>query len=405
MPNLIAGGSLLALATVLAAPEKALTWPECRERYLAIANEGQPSAEEAENGWPLIASLATEAREAEKRGLPLDEAWFERAAGIAEYERFVRDVSEEPSLSTSTDDLTGAGREARGVARPLHTRLLEAIERQVALEAATLFEQLLALSRATALQPSIIALLASHSIHPADPELATLVADGRVPGELSAALLRALNEADPLPPASRNFRGDGWLGAEPHFVPSPLHKMTPADVMLISNLIRGVVAVNELAGRAADLPRGERADAGVGPDEIRAEAERRLNGFDLDEGWASMAARALANVDSSTSIRNGVHTLLGIEAYRHRRGQLPDTLDDLVPDCLAALPVDSFAPDGRFVYRLVNPADDPHGRSYLLYSVGSDGVDNGGVAAAWIQKAYFEQEAGTDAVFNRPHAD
>ncbi len=61
---------------------------------------------------------------------------------------------------------------------------------------------------------------------------------------------------------------------------------------------------------------------------------------------------------------------LAIRAYRFDRGRNPAKLADLVPDYLSALPNDPFS-GGQFVYRLT-----PEG--YLLYSVGVNGVDDGG---------------------------
>jgi hypothetical protein len=62
---------------------------------------------------------------------------------------------------------------------------------------------------------------------------------------------------------------------------------------------------------------------------------------------------------------------LALERYRLRRGQLPPELATLVPKFLPAVPVDPM--DGRPLrYRLL-----PEG-GFLLYSVGEDGVDNGG---------------------------
>ncbi len=52
-------------------------------------------------------------------------------------------------------------------------------------------------------------------------------------------------------------------------------------------------------------------------------------------------------------------------------GALPKSLEELVPAYLEAVPADPFS-EGRLIYR---PAFD----SYLLYSVGSDGVDDGGL--------------------------
>ncbi len=65
-------------------------------------------------------------------------------------------------------------------------------------------------------------------------------------------------------------------------------------------------------------------------------------------------------------------TALAIRLYELDHGRRPQRLEDLVPDYLPAVPADPFAADGRALgYRL-------HGPQPLLYSVGQDGVDDGG---------------------------
>ena len=65
-----------------------------------------------------------------------------------------------------------------------------------------------------------------------------------------------------------------------------------------------------------------------------------------------------------------------VEVYRIRRGRLPASLEELAPDILPELPRDPFT--GRsYVYRVK-----PGGAGYLVYSVGSDGEDDGDVWSA-----------------------
>ncbi len=63
-------------------------------------------------------------------------------------------------------------------------------------------------------------------------------------------------------------------------------------------------------------------------------------------------------------------TLLAVERYRMAHASLPETLDQLVPGYLAAVPVDPF--DGAPLrYKRFD-------RGFLVYSVGEDGKDDGG---------------------------
>ncbi len=62
---------------------------------------------------------------------------------------------------------------------------------------------------------------------------------------------------------------------------------------------------------------------------------------------------------------------LALHAYHSQYGRYPQTLKQLVPAYLPSLPQDEFAAEGTYHYRLT-------GKSFLLYSVGPDGKDDGG---------------------------
>jgi hypothetical protein len=96
--------------------------------------------------------------------------------------------------------------------------------------------------------------------------------------------------------------------------------------------------------------------------------------------------------------RAGVRVVVRSSGFGWRRGRLPQTLDELVPAYLKEVPRDVCT--GRpLLYRLVDPASDPRKRSYLVYSTGNDGVDNGGNdgGANAFTPGYA---AGVDAVIN-----
>ncbi|MFT7640139.1 MAG: hypothetical protein ACI9G1_001878 [Pirellulaceae bacterium] len=64
-------------------------------------------------------------------------------------------------------------------------------------------------------------------------------------------------------------------------------------------------------------------------------------------------------------------TLIAIEQYRRKRGELPKQLQQLVPEFMDSVPIDPFA---GMPLRYV--ADD---KEIRVYSIGRDGVDDGGV--------------------------
>jgi hypothetical protein len=63
-------------------------------------------------------------------------------------------------------------------------------------------------------------------------------------------------------------------------------------------------------------------------------------------------------------------TALAIERFRLANGKLPEKLDELIPQFLPAVPQDPFDGQPLRYHRLE--------KGYVIYSIGSDGEDNGG---------------------------
>src|SRR5262249_759529 len=88
----------------------------------------------------------------------------------------------------------------------------------------------------------------------------------------------------------------------------------------------------------------------------------------------------LPNVTKQVLADDAVFNLLCVSAaayrYRAEPGRFPEGLKDLIPSFLPSLPPDPFGGPSLppFRYRLK-----PGGRTFLLYSVGSDMKDNGGM--------------------------
>ncbi len=88
----------------------------------------------------------------------------------------------------------------------------------------------------------------------------------------------------------------------------------------------------------------------------------------------------------ATAQRRLAATALAIYLYKLDTGERPATLTELVPTYLPTLPTDPFSPDGAtFRYR-------PHGERGLIYSLGPNGVDDGGVNS--------EEPDGGDLLFH-----
>ena len=86
---------------------------------------------------------------------------------------------------------------------------------------------------------------------------------------------------------------------------------------------------------------------------------------------ANAPAAALRKAATAQTARNVIVTAIALKRYELRHHQLPDKLNQLVPDFLKSVPTDYM--DGQPLgYRL--NADG----TFLLYSVGENGKDDGG---------------------------
>jgi hypothetical protein len=71
---------------------------------------------------------------------------------------------------------------------------------------------------------------------------------------------------------------------------------------------------------------------------------------------------------------------LALHAFQLEQGHSPAALTELVPTYMKKLPDDPFAVQGTFKYRV-------KGQSYVLYSVGPDGKDDGGTPIDDVRQA------------------
>jgi hypothetical protein len=81
----------------------------------------------------------------------------------------------------------------------------------------------------------------------------------------------------------------------------------------------------------------------------------------------------IKEVDGGATQNRLLLVAIALRGYYADHGAYPASLGQLAPGYLKSLPDDPFAASGTFKYRLADG-------KYLLYSVGPDGVDNGGKA-------------------------
>jgi hypothetical protein len=73
-------------------------------------------------------------------------------------------------------------------------------------------------------------------------------------------------------------------------------------------------------------------------------------------------------------------------------GQLPKALNDLVPGYLTAVPLDALSPEGAGLHYVSDPKDP------RVYSVGLNGIDNGGIEPAPLMSSAERERSADDVI-------
>jgi hypothetical protein len=106
---------------------------------------------------------------------------------------------------------------------------------------------------------------------------------------------------------------------------------------------------------------------------MRHELQKSFNPLRWLVGWwqnRQLIKKAEAKHDLMVARRGLLTTELALRCYQAEQGRGPERLDQLVPKYLQRVPTDPFSAQ-PLVYRA-------QGTNWLLYSVGVDGVDEGG---------------------------
>jgi hypothetical protein len=121
------------------------------------------------------------------------------------------------------------------------------------------------------------------------------------------------------------------------------------------------------------------------------DAKLQSEGNPIRFSFAGMMTPALGSaIDTLFKYRqycDAFSLMLGIESYRLEHGRLPDDLDQLSPKYVPQLPQDLMAPGSVIRY-----LSDQESSGYLLYSVGSDGNDDGGRLISDESRSRFSRE-------------
>ena len=263
-------------------------------------------------------------------------------------------------------------------------------------------DHLLALARAASFQPLLISRLVRVAIGAlAEGRIRDAVLRGNLSAEALAAFADRLDRMfDPEVAAAaiegerlfmadlvqRTFTDDGRGSGRP--IPSALKSLnvlpdSGPDLRRIPTVAAALSAsrreTNELLDRWKDA--SVRLARNPGDAQAAADLEAALDEAAqprhvfLDLGiWSRMASGTDPLIRSRAGL---IRLLVAIERHRVDHTRPPADLAGLVPAYLPEIPQDPFAPNRRFRYRAFD-APDEHARTYLLYAVGRDGVDNGG---------------------------
>lgn len=269
------------------------------------------------------------------------------------------------------DSMMGDLSAMRMLTRAIHVRQTMAMLEGDVTTAIDCLSQRMALARVANATPLLISYLTGAAMLSWGYESALELA--KSDGVNADHLLRISHALTPPPPLRPFLEGER-LWALQHIAntpPSPIPVLGPnpkLDAAQMEEFFDIVIAYHEGKG-VPQLNRGETPDGW---------ANRRFRRY----GMASILAPSIVpmlDVDKSNRTRYaGTVTLLAIEAYYMKHSRYPAALTDLVPGILSQLPDSPYDPIG-LVYRLPSAEDDLTGRPYLLYSIGIDGVDNGGL--------------------------
>lgn len=296
------------------------------------------------------------------------------------------------------------------------------------------FDEMMAVGQTLAYQPALISYLVGIAIQwGVLGEMRAELLEAEFPPDTCRAILQTLDNR-PFPPASLGLEGERALFRD------TIQWYFSDDGTGNGYLLPGYSRMTASYGDRLTPP-GRLAEAFVGRflladrqetlrkyddllDRVIAESEERLSDRSQTEAdlvgelealpyrhlMVKMLLPGLVRSSSASETfriqYEGTRIVAGLELHRALHGQYPASLDQLVPEVFAKVPTDPL--HGKpFGYRLVE--DDPHGRAYLLYSIGFDETDDDGRELGRDVHPYEEMAAiidrtaeGVDYVINRP---
>ncbi len=292
-------------------------------------------------------------------------------------------------------------------------------------ECRDIVDESLSIFRQWSFHPTLLdQLVAASCMEAVLAELRTIVNERSLDERSSRALLDAIDRHSDLPSVEFTMEGEQLL-----FLDKIQHEYTASGRLPLSSFNRYTTpatmpgtpppprsAKATLAGVAALVIPGrgaaERLSAEFTEDLARIAGETdQARRDEIDDYWDDRLPmhqvvlrdsifRPSLMVGSLSSIHHSIaatRLMLGLEIFIKRHGRAPESLDDLVPDCLPEIPVDPLNGKG-WGYRLRGPSASI--ADYDLWSFGRDGEDNNcyeGDGTVSLRHA-----PGTDIWINKP---
>lgn len=349
-----------------------------------------------------------------------------RLDDAAQARRFVRDLP--PGVRSIDIDISDQ-KPFREIARFAAWKMSEAHRAGDGIEMAKWFERSFVLARACMSQATLLDRLVGAAISAlATSRVRECLTEKTLDATGLEALLAAMDRQDDVPPIELALEGErsffldtvDWTHSDDgngdgHLLVGSLTMIGAGPPGTGDGIVSKIAARALSATKKQTLAEGNRFyDDAIQISKMSASAGRaatialdqRISQLPRKQAFVRILATSLNSTIGADLVYRchmaGTRAMLRIELHHAKARAYPDSLDTVANGSGAKAFVDPMV-DRPLIYRRIDPRGDPFGRSYLLYSVGADGVDNGGLPHPTAEgRALKGDGAGYDFVFNRP---
>lgn len=416
-------------------------WPAAERQstvpldYSALFSPAHSKSYDNTHSWDEVRARAMTGLQALR-----DEGVFARLDELAHTRRAVRPIPKGKLIEILLPEL-GA---TRALARAEGARMFLAHQANDGPEFTNAYEQTLALGRTVGLQTFLIEHLVGIAIVAlADNQLREALTEKPFDAATCRALLAAMDRQLPLPPIANAMEAERlstldtiqWTHTDDghgsgRLIMSSYRQLGGVVGNTSSSWLDSVLEwrILNLGGLAFPSKASSTKKANEFFDLVesysRLSAAERIASGNSPEAWLQRLPKRyvilhilVPALDKALSSRTqlemsnaATRLMLALEIYNAENGRYPDTLSQLVPSVLPAIPPDPCNAAGVWGYKLLTPEQDAVRRAdgtprpYLLYSFGVDGKDNDGKVLEKNPYAALRLPAGLglDWIANEP---